>query len=400
MTKKKKKTPSKGSPALSILSPEEQTRIQDILEDLDSIDPDLIPNELSAPHVARHLIERLPLDNTRSLSMVRALSKAFDQKEVQKAAKKAIFKLKQKGISIPEDNAAKSPPILFVKPEVEEPEAYVGPIDGAGSRPVFIACPQIPKGVQVGLGIVSDEKGILEFIFGGYSKKRMKEVRNLFFERFTPMVATSASHAATILEKAYGLNNTDATEALDEYRQMRPWIQDNVSLIERSPVYETFPPEGIATERVTPSQAQKLFEHALFASWLFDLEKMEAIAKDIKEAEGSTILISKEQKANRIQEIKEKAVADTYPEPRRIKFKDRLEETAYIFLKEGEEEQARTCLLAAKSLDQEPTFSGADPFLMAMLERTLNLYLASTGDIPRPAVEKEDKDGAPSIIIP
>ena len=400
MVKKKKKHPPKGSPALPLLSPEEQTRIKALLEDLDNIDPKLIPAEVPGPLVARHLIERLPLENSRSLDIVMALSRAFEQKEVQKAAKKAIFKLKQKGFSIPEDEASKAAPTFFVKPEAEEPEAYVGPIDGAGSRPVFIVCPQIPKGVQVGLGIVSDEKGILEFIFGGYSKKRMKEVRDLFFERFTPMMETSVSHAATILEKAYSLNDAASSEALGEYRQLRPWIQDNVSLLERSPVYETFPPESIATERVTPSQTQKLFEHTLFASWLFDLEKMETIVKDIKEAEGSTILISKEQKANRIQEIKEKAIADTFPEPLRLKFIGRLEETAYVFLKEGEEDQARACLLAAKSLDEEPAFIGANPFLMAMLERTLNLYLASIGDIPKPSGKKEDQDGSPSIIVP
>ena len=128
---------------------------------------------------------------------------------------------------------------------------------------------------------------------------------------------------------------------------------------------------------------------------------MEALVKDIDEAENSQILISEEQKANRIREIKEKAVDDLYTDAKRLLLKGRLEENAYIFFKTEEEALARTCLLTAASLERQSSLTGANPFLMAMLERTLGLYLSATGGVPMPGEEEDgEEEDAPSIILP
>ncbi|MDT8285062.1 MAG: hypothetical protein RQ767_06010, partial [Thermovirgaceae bacterium] len=117
--------------------------------------------------------------------------------------------------------------------------------------------------------------------------------------------------------------------------------------------------------------------------------------------ENSQILISDEQKANRIREIKEKAVDELYTDAKRLLLKGRLEENAYIFFKTGEEAPARACLLTAASLERQSALTGANPFLMAMLERTLKLYLTATGGVPMPGEEEDWEEGEePSIIVP
>ncbi len=400
--KKKKKQQKRKAKESPILSPEEQTQLDILLKDLQGIDFTRLKEQIPSPGLALALVENLPLADPRAVDLLICLKTAFDHKDIRKAVQKALFKLRQKGVSVPKDESAKDTSILKVKPDPGRPEASLGPVDGAGSRPVFLAIPRIPTGFQVGMGIVNDETGIVDFLFGDYSKKRMKEVRDLFSQNFSTLVDTPFAHAATILEKAYDINGPGSGEALRHYRRLRPYIQDNVTLLDHAPVYDHIPPENLSEEILTASQLDKLFEQDLLASWFFDLEKMESVVKDIQEAEESPIMVTDDQKADRISEIKAKAVTEIYPESRCLLVKTRLEETAYLFFKLGEEARAHSCLLAATSMQgQQSAVMGANPFLTAMLERTLKLFMAATAGASVPGEDADgEEDKGPSIIVP
>jgi len=400
--KKKKKQNRKKSPGIPALTPEEKAHLDALLKNPNAVDLSGMEKQFTSPALALALMDKWPLDDPRAVDFLLAVRKTFDHKDVQKAVKKILFKLKQKGVSVPGEASIEEPSILNFKPELGQPEASLGPIDGAGSRPVFVAIPRMPAGFQVGIGIVNDEKGMVDFVFGDYSKKRMKEVRDLFAQNFSILIETTIAHAATVLEETYTLNGPGSSaDPLRHYRRLRPYIQDKVTLLDHHLIYDHIPSESLAGEVLTDTQIHNLFEHDIMAAWLFDLEKMETLVKDMDEAENSQILISEEQKANRIREIKEKAVDDLYTDAKRLLLKGRLEENAYIFFKMEEEALARACLLTAASLERKSSLAGANPFLMAMLERTLKLYLSATGGVPMPD-EKEDgeEEDAPSIIVP
>lgn len=400
--KKKKKPHKKKSPGIPALPPEEKAQLDALLKDPDVVDLSDVEKQVTSPALALALMDKWSLDDPRAVDLVLAVGKTFDHKDVQKAVKKILFKLKQKGVSVPGEESSDDTSILNFKAEPGRPEASLGPIDGSGGRPVFVAIPRIPTGFQVGVGIVNDETGIVDFLFGDYSKKRMKEVRDLFGRNFSMLIETSFAHAATVLEETYKLSGPGSgAEPLRHYRRLRPYIQDKVTLLDHHLIYDHIPAESLAGEVLTDSQIKSLFEHDMMAGWFFDLEKMEALVKDMDEAENSQILISEEQKANRIREIKEKAVDERYTDAKRLLLKNRLEENAYILFKTEEETLARTCLLAAASLERQSPLIGANPFLMAMLERTLDLYLTATGGVPMPGEEEGgEEDEQPSIIVP
>lgn len=400
--KKKKKQQKKKTPAAPPLTPEEKSHLDALLKDPNAVDLTEIEKQVTSPALAIALMDHVSLDDPGTVDLILTLRKTFDQKDVQKAVKKVLFKLKQKGLSVTGEEASEDTSILRFKPELGQPEASLGPIDGSGSRPVFVAIPRLPTGFQVGVGIVNDETGIVDFVFGDYSKKRMKEVRDLFAQNFSTLIETSFDHAATVLEEGYRLNAPgSAAEPLRHYRRLRPHIQDKVTLLDRPLIDDHIPSENLAGEVLTDTQIHDLFEQDMMASWFFDLEKMETLVKDIEEAENSQILISEEQKAGRIREIKEKALNDLYTDARRLLLKGRLEENAYLFFKTDEVSPARACLLAAASLEQKSSLMGPNPFLMAMLERTLDLYRTATGGMSMPdQEEKEEEDEGPSIIVP
>ena len=71
---------------------------------------------------------------------------------------------------------------------------------------------------------------------------------------------------------------------------------------------------------------------------------------------------------------------------------------AYVFLKSEEEEYAQFSLAATLSLDEKDSILGVNLFLMALMDRTLDLYARATTQADRPDIEKVEEPG--SIIIP
>lgn len=395
---KKKKAKKRDPHDIPLLSAEEETILSSLLKDLANINRNNIDEQIPSPQLAQALVHKLPPDDPENVDLILAIRDAFDQKAVQKAIKKTIFRFKQRGISVPESEPQKDTQAIITKTKRVEPSAYLGPIDRNGSRGIFLVLPQIPKGVNIGMGVVNDEDGIHQFLFGGYSKKRMREVKDLFFARFHHMVDVPLTHAATVLERSYSQNEPSSRESSNEYLQLRPWILENVTLLEQAAIYESIPLENFSKEILTGSQIDKLFGHELMKSWIIDPDTINPLAEEIGKVEESPIHISDGQKITRINEIKEKGIKQLFPDSKRLILKNRLEEMAFLFLKLDEEEYARLSLAGALTLDEKDSLLGANLLLLAMVGRSLDYLVESTRDIAES--EGDKKDSSSRIILP
>lgn len=393
---KKKKQKKRKTSCTTVLSCEENSLIESVLKNIHDIDPSRIEEQIQSPEIARVLVKRLPAEHPKTISLLTAIGEAFAEKNVQKEIKRALFKLKQRGVHVPEKEQAEKTLLPLKRSESAEPDVYLGPVDGLGSRVLFIALPRFPKGYDMGMGVVSDVEGLLEFVSGTYSKKQMKEVESMFLKSVEPLVETSLSHAATILECIHDREGLGRADAASNYAQIRPLLLEKTSLLERPIIYDFIPVEELSQESLTHSRVQKLLNHKLLETWIVQPEEIGPIMEEIQKTEESPILISEAQKTARIEEIKEKAVIDLYPKPKRDLIKHRLEETAYVFFKLGEDEYARLSLTVALSLDKEDSLLGVNPFLKTFVERTLNLYLKGIKGMEK---EKDDDKTSPSKLI-
>jgi len=395
---KKKRPKKRKSQDLPRLSSEEEIALNSLLENLKDINLNNIDQQISTPQLARALLEGLSVDDPGSADIILAIRDAFDEKIVQKTIKKTIFRFKQKGITFPDLEPPKETPFLIKKSDKDEPTAYLGPIDGFGNRGIFIILPQIPKGIDIGMGIINDEEGIIQFILGRYSKKRMREAKDFFFEQVGTMVESTLPHAATILERAYNRNKPGLEESSRDYLQLRPWILENISLLDQSIIYDFIPLESVSNEILTDSQIDKLLGHELMESWIIKPEEIKPLFEKIVEVKESRILVSEAQKLERIKEMKDKAVAQVFPDSKRAIIKDRLEEMGYIFFKLDEKEYTRLSLISASSLDEKDSILSVNPFLEAMVKRSIDYYQAASEEDD--ASKDRGKYSSSSIIIP
>jgi hypothetical protein len=248
------------------------------------------------------------------------------------------------------------------------------------------------------MGAVSDELGFIQFFVGRYSKKQLKEIEEIFFSSFDHAVETPISHAATLLERAYTKSEEGLNDASRGYLQLRPWILENVSLLEQSAVYDLIPLESISKGSLTNSQIEKLLAHELMRTWIIDPDRIKPLIEDIQKVKESRILVSDAQKTDQINEAKRKSVSQIYSEDKRLLMKWRLEEMAYFFFKLEEEEMGRISLAAAQSLDEKDSPLLINPLLEAIMERSLVFHMGAAQE----AQESEGGAGASSskIIIP
>ena len=372
-----KKKSAQKTPSSSELSADDQALLDSMIESVETMDKDTIPSRHLSPQLAVALVERLPLDSARTPELLEGIAKVYQQKEVRKAVRRSLFKLKQRGIAVPDVNLEEPPAFRLRTVQQDKPEAYVGPIDGTGSRPVLIAVPQLPQGIGLGVGVINDERGILEYAFGRYSKKQAKEMQTLFFEKLPFMVETSLSHATALLEEAHVLRS-EKGEASGDYNQIRGWLLGYVPRLGNAPVYEILSYESISREVLTDSQIQNLLAHPLLAEWIAQPDKLKSVADEVARAQKSPILLSGMQKGERINQIKEDSIRQLYAEKQRNLMKQRLEEMAYLFWKLEEENLARICLRCALSLLERDSLLKVNAFLKALMEKSLLLYFSGT----------------------
>jgi len=372
---KSKKTRKAAGP--SVLTPEEHNLLDGLLTDLSQLDPALLAGRIPGPHVAEAFAEKLPADDPATPGILLGLRSLFHEKPVQKAIRKAAFRLRQKGIVLPEQEDTAAPVLKPGKVAESDPVAYLGPIDGTGSRPVFIYAPQGTGGAGVAVGVANDELGVLEFSFTRHSKKRMKEIKELFFSKLPNMVETTLSHAADVLERAYQAKGPGVSDPARAYLQFRPWLLDHCSRLQRPAVHDFLSPDAVSSGPLTEGQVQRLFEHGLMASWMIDLKSLRPLIEEIKMAEESRIFISEGQRLEHIQRIKHDALSKLFSEDRRQGLQYRLEEMAYVFLKSGEEGLARACSDIGFSLLQKDSLVSINPFLKTLVERSLAYHLKS-----------------------
>jgi hypothetical protein len=366
---------SKKHKSVVALSPEEQVDLSRLLDDAENLDPPRLVRQVPTPRIAEALAENLPLVETKTPEILWGIQDAFPQKCVQKAVKKSLFKLKQMGIVRVKKEPPKGP---VVKAVAEDRSAYIGPFDADGTRPVFLVLPQGAAGVDLAMGAINDEQGIVEFIYGRYSRKGMKELKEVFFSKVPHMVETTLSHVAAVLELAYLQSQGKSSGPAEEYLRLRPWLLENVELLDHPRAEDIVPAESVSADLLTQTQINRLLGHELLAPWVVDPEKLKPLLENIEKAEESSIFISEAQRREHIQRLTEEGIARIFDADHRETLKKRLEETAYVLFKLGEDTLARLCLAASLSLEERQSLLKVNPFLKSLLERSLSHHSKPT----------------------
>ena len=110
----------------------------------------------------------------------------------------------------------------------------------------------------------------------------------------------------------------------------------------------------------------------------------------VLEASESRLVLSEVQRRARTEEVYRQALAELFPEVRRLLYKRRLEEMAYVLLKLEKPEEARMALAAAIDLERPFNLFKPNPFLFELVVRSILSKITGSE-------AKEEQE--PSLII-
>ena len=155
-------------------------------------------------------------------------------------------------------------------------------------------------------------------------------------------------------------------------------------------IYSYLETDGVEGNDRILMRVGDLLRADLYSSWMIEESQIQPYADAVWEAEESKIVLTQIQKEARFQEIYQRAMAELFPEEKRSLYKRRLEEMAYVLLKLGRQEEARTSLSAAIDLEKPPNLIQPNPFLLQLVIKSIFALLAE-------AYEKTKKE--PSFIV-
>jgi hypothetical protein len=346
------------------------------------------------PSLTIPLIEalaRIPTPSTAQL--LQQMIAEADDKAVAKSIKRALYKLRQRGV-IWEEKPTKDKPILQ---PIKHPEAqgYLGAIDSMGSRIILAAKPQPLRGFLTVFSIVNDLEGIQDFTVREFSKKGLAEFieGSLSSEDF-PVVSAPGAYCMQLLKEASSVTSEASKplppgyhDAVNEFRNM-PW--DGFYPI----IYQFINEEEVKDQVYLLKESVKLHEIMPFSTWFIPKGEVQEYASSIVDAEKSRIVLTADQKDGRINAIYMRALHDIFPEHKRLVWKKRLEEMAYILLETGRDKEARLALCAALDLQNPFSSSEPNPFIWNLLLKSIYVLIGSEQE------EAEEKEKSSLIITP
>jgi hypothetical protein len=328
-------------------------------------------------------------DSAAATALLR-IDKGAEDKDVKKEIRRSLFKLSQKGLTIPEAErvAEKTPtPILSRSPEIE---AYMSPVDGAGGRLVWIVKPQAGHGLQTIQAMVNDRTGLQRI---GGAQIRRKELRNMVQEikkqHGVTMISVPWEYADSMIYEGFERAKSTGRSGLENFHQLRSILSTAKPKAQDHPVYRRLNSAEVR-EGAWRELSRRLLDEPEFRFWVLDADWVEPFLGQIQEAQTSRLVLNPMQKEERMAAIVRDAVKTLCTgETGRI-MQRRMEDMAFYFVEAGRAEMAKLALAVAQQIAEGYPGPLDISFLTGLVQRSFAVYLSQ---------EKSKAEEEPSFIV-
>jgi hypothetical protein len=334
-------------------------------------------------------LARIPSKATAMILM--EMKASCRSKPLLKVIKKSLYRLKQRGISIEDtEERESSTPVIRPLPS-GQPRGFLSGIDYLGNRLIILTVPRIPRGLHALEALVSDTEGIVNFQRNPMTRKAFSAFLGNLREKATfPIVEIPPAYGRFLLEEAYSLTQKMEKTPPQDFLIAKREISDIENGINGPLIYQFLDRNEIEGNDRFLADSQNLLKMEGIINWILEPEDVEPYVRAVREAEESRIALNPTQKEEWLQGIYQRALGELFPRERRLLYKRRLEEMAYILLKLDRGDEAKPCLAAAIDLEREISPLRPNPFLRQLVITSIYRVMAEK-------YEKGKKE--PSLIM-
>lgn len=326
----------------------------------------------------------------RTANLLQSLLESVSDKRVGKGIRKSLYRIEQRGIPIEPVGKTSQEPSVLRPPVEEQAKGFISAFDSEGSRIVLLTVSRKPRGLYLIQGVVSDTRGLIELNRVETTKRGFRQFyQSLREPGQLPVVEVNTGYCRFLLEEAAQLTEQRGESPPPSYVTSKRDL-DRLERMETPPVFLLLDEEDIKADPRLLKNSTDLFQTEWFSSWFLPPEEVEKYAQLIEEAEDSRLVLNPAQKEVRLQEVHRKALIELFPEETRLLYRRRLEDMAYVLLKEEEENSARATLAASIDLRSALTGLEPNPFLLNLVTRSIYAVLAQ---------DMENRKAEPSLIV-
>ncbi len=280
-------------------------------------------------------------------------------KPVKKEAKRALHKMRSRGMDVSMPSSGGSILDRMVEEEQKPLTCQISPVASDGTMVVLLA-KYTRGGVAIYQAVINDEDGLMEFQGGVIGRKQYRRIdQSISDEEKDKLLDVSYDRARTLISKAADKSRekgkTLPEQYLDASSDLGPVQQENEQ--------ELIPEElGIQVlEENLLSKTEGILELDEFEEWIPPEKIMLLVRGKLDEVEQSEIIVTEQQRLDQIERAFDTGVKEMLgDEDARKQWHDRLMSNAkFLWLKEREEEAKIVATAAWQLLEEEfePTSS-------------------------------------------
>lgn len=262
------------------------------------------------------------LASEASARQLQRLEAETADKHVRKAAKRALYRLQQRGIVVAAPPAPTAAPAAVLATPLE---GYVSPIDGRGDQLVWLIRPQ-PGGVLHLFAVLNDPEGLREVALHSATRKALKTLQRELEQRHEVRLApVDWRHADFLVRRAFQWARASGARMEGDYPALRAqWAHEPAA--EASPLA---PP--LADEAALARSAELLTEPEL-RTWFRTAEDLAPFLEEFGGVQDSPLVLNQTQQQERYDDIIARAIDATYGGAQRATWSRRLAEMARYFV--------------------------------------------------------------------
>lgn len=316
-------------------------------------------------------------------------------KDVRKAARRGLFRLRSAGIDI-------VPPASSALPGERTPvpsriqRAVVSHLDGDGNRLIYLLIRKPSGGLILVYMFLHLGEGIRACQVADGPRKELMEILGKELDQTKKegltLVDIPAAYAQYLIREARGLNKIKKTKLPEDFVSYRELIEEPSMPWERHLIYTELDEEAIkragsgslivlpgeASMGARPgeggllAQSAELSKVPEFDDWAFPVQEVKQYALEKEQSLHSGLVLSSAAKEERTRAIVFRVLEKILTPELRLTYKRRLEEMAYMLLHTGREKEAKIALAAALGLEEtDLQVLSRHPFLQGMVFRAM-----------------------------
>jgi hypothetical protein len=335
---------------------------------------------ISTPVIAQALSHIADAEAAQMLAELEQDLSGQDRREVRRA----LFKLRQKGIETPPAQAQEKQarPSAAADPGLS---ALISPTDPEGARIAWLVKERRQGGINRLWGLTSEVEGLVGATLTPLSRRELRTERSDLERRAgAKLVDADPALADFLLCEAYRNTPEARRGQVGNFYALRAEIIAAPAPAEfEHPVYRELNAEAADEPSV------ELLKEPEVAAWRLNPDQIRPYVNEVAEIQQSPLVLNRFQQEDRINLIIDRAAGELLSGPNADRIRRRFEDLAYYFARSGKKDQAKWAVAAAAKIR-----SGDDlkrhPFFQHFIRVNLGAVIAA---------EQEEKREEPRLIM-